>query len=172
MDTPRNIYLVGPMGVGKTTVGKGLARALDREFIDCDRELEQRTGARVTLIFDVEGESGFRRRESALLEELTGRSEVVLATGGGVVLAETNRQALVSRGFVVYLHAPASLLIRRTQHDRARPLLQTDDRGAQIEKLLSERDPLYRQVADMIVPTDERSPRHVVREILRRLDAL
>lgn len=172
MLTPRNIFLVGPMGAGKSTVGRQLSRALKKRFIDSDKTIEERTGASISLIFDVEGEAGFRRREQAIIEELTALDDIVLATGGGAVLHEDNRAALRSRGFVVYLSAPLELLVERTARDRSRPLLQTDDPAARVAELLEARDPVYRQVADLVVQTDRRSARHVVREIQNRLETL
>lgn len=168
MKIPRNIYIVGPMGAGKSTVGRHLARALQKQFIDCDRELEEHTGASISLIFELEGEAGFRKRESRMLRELAEREDVVLATGGGVVLDEANRTLLGSRGFVIYLSAPMDLLAERTSRDRSRPLLQTDDPRGSLEEIVRERDPLYRQLADMVVTTDHRSARHVAREIVKR----
>lgn len=168
MDVPTNIYLVGAMGVGKSTVGRHLARMLHRDFLDCDRELEERTGASISIIFELEGESGFRKRESALLEELTAREQVVLATGGGAVLDGANRALLASRGFTIYLKAPLRLLLARTSRDRSRPLLETEDRESRVKELLKIRDPLYREVADMIVTSDQRSAKFVAREILAR----
>lgn len=167
---PRNIYLIGPMGAGKSTVGRHLARMLKMRFLDCDRELEERTGARISIIFELEGEAGFRKRERALLEELTQEDGLVLATGGGVVLDKANRDLLASRGFNIYLNAPLDLLVSRTSRDRQRPLLQTEDRAARIEAILAERDPLYREVADMIATSDKRSAKHVAREILKQLE--
>lgn len=172
MKVPENIYLVGPMGAGKSTVGRKLAKALDKEFVDCDGEIESRTGVSVALIFEVEGEEGFRKRERDMVEHLTQRDGIVLATGGGVVLDEANRSRLRTRGFAIYLKAPIDLLVERTARDRNRPLLQTDDPKARLTELLEERDPLYRQVADMIVKTDRRTARHVVKEIVRRLGQL
>lgn len=172
MKIPENIYVVGPMGAGKTTVGRQLAKALHKKFLDSDRELEERTGASVSLIFELEGEAGFRKRETRMIEELTERQGVVLATGGGAVLDPANRTRLGSRGFVIYLHAPLELLLDRTVRDRNRPLLQTDDPEARLSSLLAERDPLYRELADMVVETNKRSARHVVKEILRRLGEL
>jgi shikimate kinase len=169
MQPPRNIFLVGPMGAGKSTVGRQLSRALKKRFVDSDKAIEERTGASISLIFDVEGEDGFRRREQAMIEELTALDEVVLATGGGAVLNEGNRANLMSRGFVVYLCAPVDLLVERTSRDRSRPLLQTDDLASRVEELLKERDPVYRRVADAVVQTDRRSARHVVREIQNRI---
>lgn len=172
MSTPNNIFLVGPMGAGKSTVGRQLGKSLKKQFIDCDKEIEKRTGASISLIFDVEGESGFRKREQQILDELTERDDLVLATGGGAVLDELNRSRLMSRGFVVYLNAPLDLLIERTSRDKTRPLLQTENPRQRISELLEQRDPLYRQVADTIVETNRRSARHVVKEIQERLDDL
>jgi shikimate kinase len=172
MSTPNNIFLVGPMGAGKSTVGRQLSKTLKKQFIDCDKEIENRTGASISLIFDVEGESGFRKREQQILDELTERDDLVLATGGGAILDELNRSRLMSRGFVVYLNAPLDLLIERTSRDKTRPLLQTENPKQRISELLEQRDPLYRQVADTIVETNRRSARHVVKEIQERLDNL
>lgn len=160
------------MGAGKTTVGRHLAKSLDKQFLDCDRELEARTGADIPLIFELEGESGFRRRERAMLDELTARDDIVLATGGGAVLEAENRAKLRSRGFAIYLHAPIELLVERTARDWHRPLLKTDDPEARLLELVQERDPLYRQVADLVVETNQRTARYVVKEILKRLDSL
>jgi len=160
------------MGAGKSTVGRQLSRALKKQFIDSDKAIEERTGASIALIFDLEGEAGFRRREQAVIEELTALDEIVLATGGGAVLAEANRSNLMSRGFVVYLSAPLDLLIERTARDRLRPLLRTTDPAARVAELLAERDPIYRQVADAVVHTDRRSARHVVKEIQGFLETM
>lgn len=164
-----NVFLVGPMGAGKSTIGRHLAALLGKRFVDADREIEQRTGARIGLIFELEGEAGFRRRERAALEELTALSDIVLATGGGAVLDPANRALLRSRGTVVYLHAPLDALFRRTRRDQSRPLLQTDDPLARLTQIVRERDPLYREVADLIVDTDHRTVRSVVNEVARRL---
>ena len=172
MNSPRNIFLVGPMGAGKSTVGRQLAKSLDKQFLDCDRELEERTGASISLIFEVEGEEGFRRRERDMLDELTARSGIVLATGGGAVLACENRARLRSRGFAIYLDAPLDLLAERTSRDRSRLLLDTPDARATIERILGERDPLYRQVADLVVKIHHGTARSVVREILENLARL
>lgn len=172
MKVPSNIFLIGPMGAGKSTVGRQLAKALDKEFIDCDREIEERTGVTIAIIFEVEGEEGFRKRERAMIEQLTERDGIVLATGGGAVLDEENRSRLRARGFAIYLNAPIDLLVERTARDRQRPLLQTDDPKAKLMALAKEREPLYRQVADMIVKTDRRTARHVVKEIVRRISQL
>ena len=172
MKVPNNIFLVGPMGAGKSTVGRQLAKSLNMEFVDCDREIEERTGVTIAIIFEVEGEEGFRKRERAMIEQLTERDGIVLATGGGVVLDEANRSRLRTRGFAIYLNAPIDLLVERTARDRQRPLLQIDDPKAKLVDLVTERDPLYQQVADMVVKTDRRTARHVVKEIVRRLTQL
>jgi shikimate kinase len=167
-----NIFLIGPMGAGKSTIGRHLAELLDKEFQDSDHEIEQRTGASIPLIFEIEGEAGFRGRESSVLDDLTRKSNVVLATGGGAILSDDNRRALRSRGVVVYMHAPLETLLQRTRRDRHRPLLQTTDRGKTLEEILKSREPIYRQTADIVVETSHRSPASVAREIARKLEAL
>ena len=169
MAYPDNIYLVGPMGAGKSTIGRQLAKQLRKEFLDCDLELENRTGADIPLIFDLEGEAGFRKREADMLAELSQRKDIVLATGGGVINLPENRAKLVTHGFVVYLCAPLELLYERTAKDRNRPMLHTEDPKQRIRELLEERDPLYRQVADLVVETDRRGLRFVVRDIMKAL---
>ena len=169
MRAPSNVFLVGFMGSGKSTIGRQLAAELGKDFFDCDRVLEERTGVDIPYIFDLEGEEGFRRREAAVLRELTGKRGIVLATGGGVVGAPENRGALASNGFVVYLHAPADLLHQRTSRDRGRPMLHAADPRARIDELLAVREPLYREVADLVVATGRRGSRRVVQEILRAL---
>ncbi|HTT07575.1 MAG TPA: shikimate kinase AroK [Gammaproteobacteria bacterium] len=159
------------MGVGKTTIGRQLAKSLHREFIDSDREIEQRTGVRIALIFEIEGEAGFRERESQMLTDLTRRRDIVLATGGGAVIRAENRRLLSDRGVVVYLRAPLALLVERTARDRQRPLLQNNDPKATLTALLAEREPLYREIADLIVDTGHRTVRHIVNEIRVFLDA-
>jgi shikimate kinase len=156
-DMPENIFLVGLMGAGKTSVGKILARRLGKTFIDSDREIERSTGVRIPVIFEIEGEAGFRARETRLLAELVQRRNVVLATGGGAVLAAANRSGLAQNGTVVYLRAAPRDLWRRTRHDRNRPLLQTDDPLAKLEQLFAERDPLYQQTAHVIIDTGNQS---------------
>ena len=170
VNSPRNIFLIGPMGAGKTTVGRQLAKSLDKVFLDCDRELEEHTGASISLIFELEGEEGFRRRERDMLNELSARGGIVLATGGGAVLDSDNRARLRSRGFAIYLDAPLDLLVERTSRDRSRPLLDTPDPRTTLERILGERDPLYRQVADLVVQTHHGTARHIVKEILHHLD--
>ena len=152
-----NIYLVGLMGAGKTSVGRLLARRLGKTFYDCDQEIERATGVRIPVIFEIEGEAGFRTREGKMLAELVERSDAVVATGGGVVLAEHNRRLLREHGVVVYLCASPQDLWRRTRHDRNRPLLQTSDPLAKLVELYKIRDPLYREIADLVVDTGNQS---------------
>lgn len=160
------VFLVGMMGAGKTTIGRQLARLLGREFIDLDQELEARCGVKVSLIFEIEGEAGFRRRESQLLEECTRRRDIVLATGGGAVIAPENRRYLKERGVVVYLRATGPELYRRVARDRNRPLLQTADPRARIDSLLAQRGPLYDEVAGITLETGALPVSHAVRELL------
>jgi len=169
MQGNENIFLVGPMGVGKSSIGRRLASRLGRTFIDCDEELTRRTGVEIEVIFDIEGEEGFRRRESKLLQELVAMRGIVLATGGGVVLLPENREALVRNGTVVYLSATEEQLARRTARDKKRPLLQTGDRKARIRGLLEQREPLYQAVADCSVDTGLGSVTHSVELICRQL---
>jgi shikimate kinase len=164
-----NIFLVGPMGVGKSSIGRRLAARLEREFIDCDEELIRRTGVDIDVIFDIEGEAGFRTRESKLLQELVAMRGVVLATGGGAILSRENRAALTQNGTVVYLHASPELLAQRTARDRKRPLLQTGDRMTRIRELLAQREPLYLEVADCVVNTGQGSVAQSVDLICRQL---
>jgi len=163
---PRPIFLVGMMGAGKTTIGRQLARMLGREFIDLDHELEARCGVRVSLIFDIEGEEGFRKRESTLLDECTQRGGIVLATGGGAILAPENRRCLSERGLVLYLRASADELFRRVARDRSRPLLQTADPLGRLRELLAQREPLYESVAHLTIDTGSAPVSHLARELL------
>ncbi|GAB3368689.1 shikimate kinase [Azotobacter armeniacus] len=167
----RNVILVGPMGSGKSTIGRLLAKELRLTFKDSDKEIELRTGADIPWIFDVEGEAGFREREQAMIGELCADDGIVLATGGGAVLRPENRVALRSGGRIVYLYASVAQQLERTSRDRNRPLLRAVDPGRVLSDLMLVRDPLYREVADLVVETDERPPRMVVEEILDRLHA-
>jgi shikimate kinase len=160
-----SIFLVGMMGAGKTTVGRLLARDLDFEFIDCDRELEARSGVTITTIFELEGEGGFRNREAAMLDELTRHRGVVLATGGGAVLRADNRAHLRQRGLVIYLQASIDELVRRTGSDKTRPLLQAGDVRARIAELLVQREPLYAQTAHLTFHSAASNPRRLVNRI-------
>ncbi len=155
-ESQTNVYLIGPMGSGKTTIGRRLAKKLGLEFLDCDHELEARTGASVSLIFDVEGEPGFRARETRMLRELTARQGVLLATGGGTVISEENRKLLSDRGLVVYLRTSVRQQLRRLARDTSRPLLQTDDREEKLARLAEERNPLYEALADIEFPAQDR----------------
>jgi len=157
------------MGAGKTSVGRQLAKTLKCEFVDSDKEIEDRTGVNIPTIFDIEGEQGFRSRESQVIDELTQRAGLVLATGGGAVLAQSNRVALQSRGIVIYLHGSIDQLYQRTHRDRNRPLLQTDNPKQRIAELLEHRDPIYREVADHIVETDGQTVHKVVTAIMQKL---
>ncbi len=152
------IFLVGPMGAGKTTVGRQLARLLHKAFIDLDTEIEARSGADIPWIFDVEGEEGFRKRETSMLAELATKQDVIIATGGGVVLNPDNRNVMSSSGLIVYLAVPADILYERTLLDTRRPLLQVENRREVIDELVTRRDPLYREVADIIFTSENNSP--------------
>lgn len=165
-DAPCSIILVGMMGAGKTTIGRQLAHALDRQFLDLDHEMEARCGVRVALIFDIEGEAGFRRRETALLDECSQYRGMVLATGGGAVLAPENRQVLKERGIVVYLRAGVDELFRRVARDRTRPMLKASDPRQRIADLLAQREPLYEEVADVTLDTGAMPVAQVVRNLL------
>jgi shikimate kinase len=165
----QNIYLIGPMGVGKTTIGRILARGLHMEFMDSDQEIERQTGVSISTIFDIEGEAGFRRRETTALEALTLRRNMVLATGGGAVLADVNRRALRSTGFVVYLHASVDMQLKRTRSSKNRPLLDTEDPRATLEGLMEAREPIYRREADLVISTDDRSPAALARDLVREI---
>nr|WP_225917210.1 MULTISPECIES: shikimate kinase AroK [Pseudomonas] len=166
------MILVGPMGAGKSTIGRLLAKELRLLFKDSDKEIELRTGANIPWIFDKEGEPGFRDREQAMIAELCELDGVVLATGGGAVMRAANRAALHAGGRVIYLHASVEQQVGRTARDRNRPLLRTANPEATLRALLEARDPLYREIADVIVETDERPPRMVVLEILDQLHRL
>lgn len=167
-----NVFLIGLMGAGKTTVGRALARRLRLNFHDTDQEIEARTGVSVRTIFELEGEAGFRAREVAMVDELSNRPGVVVATGGGAVLAEQNRAALHSRGVVIYLRARAEDLYRRTRHDRDRPLLQTEDPLGRLRNLLEGRQALYEETAHLIVDTGEQGVSRLVNRIERELEHL
>ncbi len=167
-----NIFLVGMMGAGKTTVGKVLAQHSGKTFVDSDEEIQQRTGVTITHIFDVEGETGFRQREANVIQELVRLDNIVLATGGGVVLNELNREALRRNGTVVYLRSTVHDLWQRTRHDRHRPLLQTADPRARLKNLYEQRDPLYAQVADLVIPTGKQSVHSLVLQLEQELKRL
>ncbi len=169
MQGARNVFLVGMMGAGKTTAGRILARRLKRRFYDSDQEIERRCGVKVPVIFDIEGEAGFRQREAAIVAELTALEDVVLATGGGAVLASASRRHLAARGTVVYLRAQPAALYERVRQDKNRPLLATADPLARLVALYAERDPLYREVADIVVDTGRQSVQTLARQLLGQL---
>jgi shikimate kinase len=165
-----NIFLVGMMGAGKTTIGKMLAKQLGKTFVDCDQEIQHRTGVTITHIFDVEGEAGFRKRESATIRELVRRDNLVMATGGGAILNETNRVELSHNGIVVYLKGSVHDLWQRTRHDRNRPLLQTADPLIRLKELYKQRDPLYTETADLIIRSGKQSAQSLVLKLQQELD--
>lgn len=164
-----SLYLVGMMGAGKTTVGRMLARRLKLRFVDSDHEIEARCGVKIPVIFEIEGEAGFRARETQAIAELVRLDGIVLATGGGVVLAAENRQLLAERGTVVYLRATPEHLYERVRQDRNRPLLATGNPLARLRELYRERDPLYRGIADLIVDTGRQSVQVLARGLLEQL---
>ena len=164
-----NVYLVGLMGAGKTTVGRMLARRLKLRFLDSDQEIERRCGVRVPVIFEIEGEAGFRAREQQAIAELAVLDGIVLATGGGVVIAESNRRLLAARGTVIYLCARPEDLYERVRHDRNRPLLATADPLRRLRELYTERDPLYRSIADLVVDTGRQGVQALARGLLDKL---
>lgn len=162
-----NIYLVGPMGAGKTTVGRHLADLLHREFMDSDHEIERRTGATIPWIFEKEGEKGFRTRESLVIDELTSKQNLVIATGGGAVTQTVNRENLKNRGIVIYLYTPVEIQLQRTYRDKNRPLLQVENPEQRLRDLLQVRDPLYREVAHHIIETNQGAARDLAQRILQ-----
>jgi len=170
VEASRNIYFVGLMGAGKTTVGRQLARRLGRDFLDSDHEIVERTGVPVSTIFEIEGEDGFRRREAQAIAELTAVPGIVLATGGGAVLNPENRRHLRDTGWVVYLNVPPALLHERTRHDRNRPLLRVADPLARLEELYAQRDPLYRETAHFIVDGGRLVASGIVQLLLREFE--
>lgn len=172
MQANQNIYLVGLMGAGKTTVGRQLARRLGRPFYDSDHEIVARTGVPIPTIFEIEGEDGFRRREAQTIAELTAGSGMVMATGGGVVLNPENRQRLHETGWVVYLNVPPVMLHERTRHDRSRPLLHVDDPLAKLEELHAIRDPLYRETAHLTVDGGRLLASGIVQYLIREFNRL
>jgi shikimate kinase len=166
---PGNIFLIGPMGSGKSAVGRRLAADLDREFHDSDDEIESRTGVDIPFIFDKEGEAGFRRRERTVIRDLTALDNIVLATGGGAPVDPRSRRRLADHGTVVYLYTTVPEQLRRTARSNQRPLLRSGDRAAVLEELMTARDPLYREIADIVIATDGRRVTSVVRELKDRL---
>jgi shikimate kinase len=167
---PSNIFLVGLMGAGKTTIGRALAKKLNKRFIDSDHEIEARTGASIPLIFEIEGEASFRQRESEVIRDLTAQTDLVLATGGGAILRPENREHLKTRGTVIYLRASVNSILQRTSHDKNRPLLQTADPRQRIEQLAREREPYYLEVADFIIETGRPNVQSMVQMIINQLE--
>ncbi|MFW5926477.1 MAG: shikimate kinase AroK [Wenzhouxiangella sp.] len=163
------IFLIGPMGSGKTTVGKHLARRMRLDFVDLDHEIQARCGVEVAVIFDIEGEEGFRKRERDLLDELSRRDDIVLATGGGSVLDGENRQRLAARGLVVYLETTVDQQLRRLERDKQRPLLQTPDRRERLARLAEERNPVYRAAAHLVVPSANIAPAAMAARVERAI---
>jgi len=170
MAEQRNIFLIGPMGAGKSTIGRQLAQMLHLDFLDSDSEIERKTGADIAWVFDVEGEEGFRAREQDMLDELTQRHGIVLATGGGAVIRQENRTHLSARGIVVYLKTSVQKQLARTLKDKRRPLLQTDDPQSVLETLAEKRNALYEEAADYTIETDEQSAKVVASQIISLLD--
>ena len=166
---PGNIFLVGLMGAGKTSVGRLLAKRFGKTFYDCDQVIERRTGVKIPVIFEIEGEAGFRTREANVLQELAALNDIVLATGGGAILREDNRQVLRLKGTVIYLRASLDDLWQRTRHDRNRPLLQNADPRAKLEDLFAQRDPLYREVASLVMDTGNQSLGSLANRLEQRL---
>ena len=169
MNHPRNIFLIGPMGAGKSAVGRYIARTLHLSFVDSDDEIESRTGVDIPFIFEKEGEAGFRKREAVVIDDLSKMDGVVLATGGGAVLDIDSRSRLGGRGFVVYLYTTVDQQVVRTQKGRERPLLEKTDPRATLQDLLDTRDPLYREIADIVVETDGRKVKSVADEIIEQV---
>ncbi len=170
MSLPKRVVLVGPMGAGKSTIGRMLAKELGYRFLDSDRIIEERCGANIPWIFDVEGEDGFRQRETAMLDELSNEMGTVLATGGGAVMRAENRGLLKKNSVVIYLKTSIDQQVERTRKDRNRPLLQNDDPEGVLRRLFAIRDPLYTELADIIMFTDRKSPRLVVRQLVNRIN--
>jgi len=171
MAEKRNIFLIGPMGAGKSTIGREIADRLHLEFFDSDQEIERRTGADIAWVFDLEGEEGFRKREETVIEDLSKKQGIVLATGGGSVISDLVRNRLSARGIVVYLETTIDKQVARTQRDRRRPLLQTSEEPRTVlENLAVERNPLYENIADIVVKTDDQSAKVVAHKIIERLD--
>lgn len=162
-----SIFLIGPMGAGKSTVGRLLAKALGGEMLDSDKEIERKTGVSIPMIFDYEGEAGFRRREAEVIRELTAIPNIVLATGGGSVLLPENRTLLKTSGFVVYLYCSVEKQLERTHKDTNRPLLKTENPRQRLQEIFDVREPIYRELADLTVDTGHNSSRSVVRQILK-----
>ena len=166
----RNIFLVGPMGAGKSTIGRHIAQQLRMDFVDSDAVIEERTGADIAWVFDVEGEGGFRKREEMVIDELTGQHGIVLATGGGSVKSKENRNRLSARGIVVYLETTIEKQLARTGCDKKRPILRSGSPREILESISEERHPLYREISDLVVKTDDQSARAITSQIIQILE--
>ncbi|NBV76427.1 MAG: shikimate kinase [Methylococcaceae bacterium] len=171
MEAMHNIYLIGLMGVGKTTIGKQLAKALKRPFYDSDKFIEDAAGTNIPTIFAYEGEAGFRQREQKAIQELSSLSGIVMATGGGTILRAENREALKNSGFIVYLHCSIDKILFRTRHDTQRPLLQTENPRKRLQELLAEREPLYLECAHFSIDSGVIANKTIVKTILQRYEA-
>ncbi len=169
MAEKRNVFLVGPMGAGKSTIGRHLADELHLDFYDSDHEIERRTGADIAWIFDLEGEDGFRKREENVIHDLTDKQGIVLATGGGSIVSKNVRNRLSARGIVVYLQTTIDKQVARTQRDKRRPLLQDGDPEKVLRSLAETRNPLYEEVADYVIETDDQSARAVANQIINKI---
>lgn len=168
-----NIYLVGPMGAGKTTIGRRIAEIKSMQFVDSDHEVEKRTGVDISFIFDMEGEEGFRKREHKMIAELCEHTNTVMATGGGAILTRDTRDLLSARGVVVYLETSLEQQLARTHHADNRPLLEgSEDVEGTLTQIQEERDPLYRGIADLVVPTGDQHARKLARQIVEQLEAI
>ena len=170
MNMWRNIFLIGPMGAGKTTIGRQLAQRLEVPFFDSDGEIEKRTGVSVPVIFEIEGETGFRKREKAMIDELTQLQGIILATGGGAILDPVNREHLHERGLCAFLHAPIDVLVQRTSHDRNRPLLHDTDPDERLTALMEQRGPYYRETAHFDIDTHLAPTKIIVNQIVEELE--
>jgi len=170
MRWPTKIFLVGPMGAGKSTIGKQLAKLMGLGYIDSDREIQKRTGVDIPTIFEFEGETGFRKREKEVIATLTEKDNVVLATGGGAISEAENRNNLSARGYVIYLYCTPEQQHKRTSQDKNRPLLQNSDPLQTLIDLMAERDPLYREVSDLVVSTEEKTALNTAKSILKHFD--
>jgi shikimate kinase len=165
-----NIILIGPMGAGKTTIGRQLAKKLSVSFYDSDHEIEERTGVKISLIFEIEGEEGFRRRETQVLRELSQMNNIVLSTGGGAVTQAENREVLKNNGYIIYLKSSPEMLLKRTANDKRRPLLQGENRLEQIRNILIEREPAYIEMADEIIDSEKMSIKQIIQKVLEQVN--
>ena len=171
-NTDSTIILIGMMGAGKTTIGKSLANHLDKTFIDSDHEIQQRTGVKIPIIFEIEGEAGFRKRETDMLRELLKIDNIVLATGGGIITNKENRKLIKEKGTIIYLRATVNDLLHRTRHDKNRPLLQTTDPQAKLTDLYDQRDPIYCEAAHIVVESGNLSVHQMVKYLTQKIDSL